>query len=117
MTADASALPAGRPDRRGELLAAARRLLEAEGPEAIAIRRLGAAVGIRGPSVYKHVPDQAAAPLIAACGGDHSLARAAWAAIKGLVDLELADRFPPGTDLDATFAAADRAYSQTVARP
>ncbi len=162
-------------DRRAQLIAAARQLLETEGAEALTIRRLGAAVGIRGPSVYKHVPDkaaiedaltlvgmteqtealqgvpatfaalaqayrgwalthphmhrllndrplnrsqlpmgleeQAAAPLIAACGGDHDLARAAWATMKGLVDLELADRFPPGTDLDAVYAAAARAYA------
>lgn len=47
-------------DRRGQLIAAARHLLETEGAEAITIRRLGAVVGIRGPSVYKHVPDKAA---------------------------------------------------------
>ncbi|CAA9230207.1 MAG: hypothetical protein AVDCRST_MAG57-1000 [uncultured Blastococcus sp.] len=171
MTPDAAAPPA---DRRAQLVAAARQLLEAQGPDAITIRRLGAAVGIRGPSVYKHVPDKAAiedaltlvglaeqaealqgvpttfaalarayrawalshphmhrllndrpldrsklppgledkaaAPLIAACGGDLALARAAWATIKGLVDLELAGRFPPDTDVDAVYSAAARAY-------
>lgn len=160
--------------RRGELVAAARHLLETEGVDAITIRRLGAAVGIRGPSVYKHVPDKAtiedaltvvglteqadalqdvpttfaalarayrtwaldhphlhrlindrplhrsqlpegledraAAPLVAACRGDLSLARAAWATIKGLVDLELAGRFPPGADVGAAYSAAARAY-------
>ena len=162
-------------DRRAQLVAAARQLLEAEGAEAVTIRRLGAAVGIRGPSVYKHVPDKAAiedaltviglteqadalqgvpttfaalaaayrawaldhphlhrlindralnraqlpegleeraaAPLLAACAGDRALARAAWATIKGLADLELADRFPPGTDVAAVYAAAARAYA------
>lgn len=166
----------GASGRRRQLLSAARRLLEAEGVEALTIRRLGAAVGIRGPSVYKHVPDKAAietalvvegfteqaaalehvpatfadlagayrawalahphlhgllndrpldrdrlppgledraaAPLIAACGGDLDLARAAWATINGLVRLELAHRFPPDTDLDAVYAAASRAYAR-----
>lgn len=164
-----------RPARRGQLVAAARHLLETEGAEAVTIRRLGAALGMRGPSVYKHVPnkaaiedalvveglteqadvvsrvsptfaalatayrtwalthphmhgllnnrplnrvqlpagleDRAAAPLIAACNGDRALARAAWATIKGMVDLELAGRFPPGTDLHAVYAAAARAYA------
>lgn len=176
MTAGAATVyvPAGA-GRRAELIAAARHLLEAEGAEAITIRRLAAAVGIRGPSVYKHVPDKAtiedaltligltelgaalrgvpatfaavaggyrqwalshphmhrllnnrpldrsklplgledraAAPLVAACDGDRDLARAAWATIKGLVDLELADRFPPETDVEAIYAAAARAYA------
>lgn len=161
--------------RRAELVAAARELLETGGPEAVTMRRLGAAVGIRGPSVYKHLPDKAAvedaltvvglteqadalqgvpttfaalaaayrawasshphlhrlindrpldrsrlppgleeraaAPLVAACAGDRALARAAWATIKGLVDLELAHRFPPDADLHAVYAAAARAYA------
>jgi len=170
MTTDAA--PA---DRRAELIAAARHLLETEGAEAITMRRLGAAVGIRGPSIYKHVPDKAtiedaltvvgftelagalqgmpstfaaladayrkwalghphmhrllnnrpinrsqlpigmedraAAPLVAACDGDLAMARAAWATIKGLVDLELAHRFPPDADIEAIYAAAARAYA------
>lgn len=161
-------------DRRAQLVAAARSLLESEGAEALTMRRLGAAVGIRGPSVYKHVPDKAAihtalaieglseqvdilegvpatfadlagsyrawalahphlhrllnsqplprdelppglddraaAPLVRACGGDRDLARAAWATINGLVDLELARRLPPGTDITAAYAAAARVY-------
>ena len=176
MTKDAATAPgAPRADRRSQLIAAARHLLETEGSEAITIRRLGASVGIRGPSVYKHVPDKAtiedalivvglaeqadalqgvpttfsalagayrawalshphmhrlindrpldrsqlpigledraAAPLVAAFGGDRAMARAAWATIKGLVDLELAHRFPPDADLEAIYAAATRAYA------
>lgn len=182
MTTNApTASGAARAGRRGELIAAARHLLETEGADAVTIRRLGAAVGIRGPSVYKHVPDKAtiqealtvvglteqadvlqgvpttfaalagayrrwardhphlhrlindrpldrsrlpegledraAAPLIAASGGDRAMARAAWATIKGLVDLELADRFPPDTDIEAIYAAAARAYAGTSASP
>ena len=161
--------------RRAELVAAARHLLEIEGAGALTIRRVAAAVGMRGSSVYKHVPDKAAlqdaltlaglteqadalngvpatfaalaeayrawalghphlhrlindhpldrsrlpqgleeraaAPLVAACEGDRNMARAAWATIKGLVDVEIASRFPSGTDIDAVYAAAARAYA------
>jgi len=182
MTTDAATATAtARAGRRAELVAAARHQLETEGAEAITIRRLGAAVGIRGPSVYKHVPDKAtvedaltlvglaeqadalqgvpstfaalagayrtwalshphmhrllnnrplnrsqlptgledraAAPLVAACDGDRAMARAAWATIKGLVDLELAHRFPPDADLEAVYAAAARAYARASPGP
>ena len=35
--------------------------------------------------------------------GDEHRARLLWAAAHGLVVLELADRFPPGADLDAAW--------------
>jgi len=41
-------------------VAAGRRLLEEEGPEALTMRRLAERVGIRAPSLYKHLPDKAA---------------------------------------------------------
>ena len=41
-------------------MAAGRRLLEEEGPEALTMRRLAERVGIRAPSLYKHLPDKAA---------------------------------------------------------
>lgn len=167
-------------DRRARLLDAARELFEQGGPEALTIRALGSAVGIKGPSVYKHFPDKtavedaltvavlheraaalaaveptfavladayrtwavdhphlhrlihgrplnreltegveflAAAPLKSALDGDMDLARAAWATIAGLVDLELADRFPPGTDVTRVYAAAARAYEGARPRP
>ena len=194
MTPPSEAAPAGRADRgstsaatstglpgagrssarKTQLVAAARHLLETEGAEAVTIRRLGAALGLRGPSLYKHVPDKAAIeaavaiegltelaetvrgvpatftdisrayrtwalahphlyrllnthpvdrsrvppeledraaePLIVATGGDLDLARAAWATINGLIDLELARRFPPDTDIDGVYAAAARAF-------
>ena len=42
----------------------------------------------------------------------HDRARAAWAAAHGLVSLELADRFPPGTDLDAAWAVYTSAFTR-----
>jgi AcrR family transcriptional regulator len=156
--------------RRDEILDAAQELLQLEGPEAMSMRRLAEALGIRAPSLYKHVrgkeeiiaalqeralramaealrdaepglrdlaaayrawalahpepyslvtrhpldrerlspgvEDAAAAPLLAATGGDIDRARALWALAHGLVDLELAGRFPADADLDATWRAA-----------
>jgi AcrR family transcriptional regulator len=160
--------------RREQAIDAAERILEAEGPDAVTMRRLGAELGMRAPSLYKHVRDKAeieaalqeralralgatldaaapgldslaaayrgwalahprlyalsarqvlhrdrltpgveqaaAAPLLAAVGGDEHRARALWAFAHGLVDLELADRFPPGADIDAAWAAGLRAF-------
>jgi AcrR family transcriptional regulator len=47
--------------------------------------------------------DRAAAPVIAAMGGDRDLARAAFAFAHGMTILELNDRFPAGADLDAAW--------------
>ena len=46
--------------RRGEIVAAARYLLEHEGEEALSMRRLAERLGMRAPSLYKHVPNKAA---------------------------------------------------------
>jgi AcrR family transcriptional regulator len=48
---------------------------------------------------------RAAAPVIAAVGDDPDRARAVFAFAHGMVILELDDRFPPGADLDAAWAA------------
>jgi AcrR family transcriptional regulator len=40
--------------RSAQIVQAAREILESEGPEALTMRRLGAAVDIRAPSLYKH---------------------------------------------------------------
>jgi AcrR family transcriptional regulator len=39
-----------------EIVGAARQLLETEGPEGLTMRRLGETLGIRAPSIYKHLP-------------------------------------------------------------
>ena len=155
--------------RAREIATVARELLEEEGPEALSMRRLADRLGIRAPSIYKHVPgkealedavisagfeelaevleqahgsggleapasayrrfakrhphlyrlmtdrplrrdhltpgveDRAAAPLVAAAGGDADLARAAFAFAHGMTILELNGRFPPRADLDAAW--------------
>jgi AcrR family transcriptional regulator len=169
--------------RAAAIVAAAREILEEEGREALTMRRLGEAVGIRAPSLYRHFRDKAAvevalmevgfaevavafeaavardgealaaigaafrafglahphlyrllttgrlprerltpgvelraaAPLLRATGGNPDLARAAWAFAHGMVILELEDRFPPGADLDAAWAAGLAAFDRAVA--
>jgi AcrR family transcriptional regulator len=156
--------------RREEILDVAEELLESEGPGALSMRRIAAALGMQAPSLYKHLPgkeailaglqaralagmadalagteddvrrlaaayrrfalarpqlylvatrgpllrdqlpvgleDAAAAPVLAAAGGDRARARALWAVAHGLVDLELTGRFPGDADLDAAWEAA-----------
>lgn len=160
--------------RREEVVDAAERILEAEGPTSLTMRRLGAELQMRAPSLYKHVSgkddieaalqeralrsqaealspsadlpgmaqayrrwasahprlyeltarrrlrrdrlpdgveDAAAAPLLAAVGGDVHVARAVWAFAHGLVDLELADRFPEDADLDEVWRVGIAAFA------
>jgi AcrR family transcriptional regulator len=160
--------------RARQIVQAARQLLEHDGPQALTMRRLADRLGIRAPSLYKHLPDKAALeaaiiatglediattlqaaletataadaePLAALAGayrafalahphlyrlmtdqplprdhlppgveahaatpllraaGNQDLARAVWAFAHGMVQLELARRFPPGADLDTAW--------------
>ena len=166
--------------RHTEVVDVAEMLLEAEGLEAVTMRRLGQELGMRAPSLYKHVTGKddimtalqvralqgqaaalagastlsevatgyrrwalahprlyeliarhpldrarlppgveaaAAAPLLGAAGGDIDLARALWGLGHGLVDLELAGRFPPGANIDAAWATAVDAFTARTAAP
>ncbi len=49
-----------RTPRATEVVAAAGSILEAEGPDALTMRRVADELGIRAPSIYKHLPDKAA---------------------------------------------------------
>ncbi|NEM04713.1 WHG domain-containing protein [Geodermatophilus normandii] len=67
---------------------------------------------LRREALEPGVETAAAAPVVAAAGGDEHLARAVWALAHGLVDLELAHRFPPGADIDQTWRTALRVFSR-----
>jgi AcrR family transcriptional regulator len=56
----ASSAPEALTPRAREIVEAALELLEEEGPDGLSMRRLGARLGIRGPSIYKHLPDKQA---------------------------------------------------------
>jgi AcrR family transcriptional regulator len=86
--------------RARAIVAAAGQILEREGREALTMRRLGEAVGIRAPSLYKHFPDKAAVEIALIDDGFEEMAAAFEAA--------LAER---GESL-ATLAAAYRAFAQ-----
>jgi AcrR family transcriptional regulator len=46
--------------RAREIVQTARELLESEGPEALSMRRIADALGIKAPSLYKHLADKLA---------------------------------------------------------
>jgi AcrR family transcriptional regulator len=173
-----------RPGRASEIVAAARTILGAEGSDALTMRHVAEALGIKAPSLYKHFPnkkaieaalvtdamieigeathaalrqpgasrpltrllatyrahcranaaayrlatqasfarDQLPVGLEAWAGnpfyvvtGDPSLAQALWSFAHGMVVLELDGRFPPGSDLDATWRAGADAFERAAA--
>src|SRR5262245_34309376 len=53
-------MPAPPRTSREEIVAAARAILEEDGPDAVAMTRVAERVGVRGPSLYKHLPDRSA---------------------------------------------------------
>jgi AcrR family transcriptional regulator len=56
----ASSAPEQLSARGQAIVAAARELLEEDGLEALSMRRLADRLGIRAPSIYKHLPDKRA---------------------------------------------------------
>src|SRR3954468_3734677 len=56
----ASSAPEGLSPRAREIVAAARELLEEDGVDGLSMRRLADRLGIRAPSIYKHLPDKQA---------------------------------------------------------
>jgi AcrR family transcriptional regulator len=173
-------MTAGLSKRAGDIVAAAREILAAEGLEALTMRRLAAELGIQAPSLYKHLPgkhaveDALIAAALAELGaalhavvdadgrvldllrvyrsyalrepdlyrlatagqlrrdalpagleewagtpffritGDPAIAQALWSFAHGMVILELDDRYPPGSDLDATWIAGASAFQQST---
>jgi AcrR family transcriptional regulator len=59
-----------------QIVAAARALLEAEGPDALTMRRVAERVGIKAPSLYKHLPGkEALETAVIATGFEDAAAR------------------------------------------
>ena len=82
----AAEVVAGRSARAREVAEEARRLLEEEGPGALTMRRLAERLGIRAPTLYKHLPDKAAVEAAIIATGLEEAAQAFEAAVDGADD-------------------------------
>jgi AcrR family transcriptional regulator len=96
------------PRRAAQIIAAARTLLESEGRDALTMRRLGQALGIRAPSIYKHLPGKHAVEVALIEAG---LAEMGEALHRAVTDPQA----PPGTGAVARVLAAYR--TEALARP
>jgi AcrR family transcriptional regulator len=81
--------------RAQEIVAAARELLEEEGLEALSMRRLAGRLGIRAPSIYKHVPGKQAL--------ENALISAGFEQIAGEFEAALRDADDPVGGLAAAY--------------
>lgn len=66
-----------------QLVAAGRALLEEGGPEALSMRRLAEAVGIRAPSIYKHLANKEALEVAVVADGLREFAELCEEAVSG----------------------------------
>jgi AcrR family transcriptional regulator len=89
--------PAADPDQRGELLAAASRLLATEGPGALTVRRIASEAGYSTMGVYSRF------------GGKDGIVEALF--VEGFEGLTAAmEAVPPGPDAEADLVACGVAY-------
>jgi AcrR family transcriptional regulator len=72
--------------RAREIVAVARDVLEREGPEALTMRRIAEVLGIRAPSLYKHVPGKEALEVAIVIAGFEEAAAEFEAATDGAVE-------------------------------
>jgi AcrR family transcriptional regulator len=86
-------------DRARDVVAVGRRLLEREGADALTMRRIAGELGIRAPSLYKHLPGKSALEAALITDGFEEAAMAFEAAERG------------ADDPLAAFVAAYRAFA------
>src|SRR5471030_1292324 len=72
--------------RAREIVAIALELLEEEGPDGLSMRRLAERIGIRAPSIYKHLPDKHALEAAIISVGFELQADACERALEGAED-------------------------------
>jgi AcrR family transcriptional regulator len=70
-------------ERQAQIADVARALLDAEGPQALTMRRVASVLGIKAPSLYKHLPDKAALEALVVAAGFAELAGTLAAAAVG----------------------------------
>jgi AcrR family transcriptional regulator len=73
-------------NRQAQIVDAARALLDAEGPQALTMRRIAGVLGIKAPSLYKHVPDKTSLEALVVTAGFAELADTLAAAATGHAD-------------------------------
>jgi len=78
-------------ERQAQIAGAARALLDTEGPEALTMRRIAGVLGIKAPSLYKHLPDKAALEALVVTASFAELAAALAAAADGTYGADRAD--------------------------
>ena len=72
--------------RAREVVAVARGVLEREGPEALTMRRIAEVLGIRAPSLYKHLPGKEALEVAIVIAGFEEAAAAFESATEGAAE-------------------------------
>ena len=72
--------------RARDVVAVGRRVLEEEGPDALTMRRVANELGIRAPSLYKHLPHKSALETAIIADGFEEAAVAFEAAVDGADD-------------------------------
>src|SRR5688572_1363327 len=82
----ASSAPEPLSPRAREIVAAARELLERDGRDGLSMRRIAERLGIRAPSLYKHVPDKQALEATIVSAGFEEAAERFEAAVRGAPD-------------------------------
>ena len=82
----ASSAPDALTPRAREIVAAARQILEQSGPEGLSMRAIAGRLGIRAPSLYKHVPDKEALEVALISDGLGELAGVFEGAVTGSSD-------------------------------
>lgn len=87
--------------RRDQIVEVASRLLEEQGPEAVTMRAIATELGIKAPSLYKHVSDKGELELALMADGLDQTARV------------LADAVAQGSDPAFDIARAYRAWALT----
>ena len=82
----ASSAPSELSPRAREIVGVALELLEEEGPDGLSMRRIAERVGIRAPSIYKHLPDKQALEAAIISVGFELMAHAFEGALSGSED-------------------------------
>jgi len=104
-------------ERQAQIAGAARALLDAEGPEALTMRRVAGVLGIKAPSLYKHLPDKAALEALVVAAGFAELAAALAAAADGAAAADKAHRGDAADTAGKLTAIAGAYRAYAVAHP